>query len=176
MKKDVLMYGLLLLLIAFGVYQWMSRPKLAYVELDKVYSGFDLKKKLEKKLENVLQSRKTVIDSMEVQLKALSGLIGTMNEKDPVRRMKIEEFEYKKQAYFQKKKMFEEDNQRASQDYDQQVWKQLNQFVKDYGKQQAYDYLFGAEGSGSLMYAKDAHNITEEVTNYVNQRYSGEGK
>jgi hypothetical protein len=31
----------------------------------------------------------------------------------------------------------------------------------------------GADGNGTLMYANDRFNISEEVTNYINDRYKG---
>lgn len=39
-----------------------------------------------------------------------------------------------------------------------------------------YRYIFGAEGSGVLMYADERNNITKEVIEYINARYKGNAK
>jgi outer membrane protein len=53
------------------------------------------------------------------------------------------------------------------------IWTQLNQYITEYGKTKDYEYILGANGSGSLMYADSTLNITEEVTAFANKKYSG---
>jgi Skp family chaperone for outer membrane proteins len=49
----------------------------------------------------------------------------------------------------------------------------MNQYVKDFGSKYGYTYIFGADGSGFLMYSLEANNITKEVKEYINSRYKG---
>ncbi|MES2394410.1 MAG: OmpH family outer membrane protein [Bacteroidota bacterium] len=147
-----------------------SSEKTGYVELDKIFSEFTLKKELEKQLTIVKEARLVVIDSLEFQLKLLSKQIQSENQKNKER---IALFEVKKDEYLQKKKQFEEDIQAASQQYDKQIITQMNQYVKDYGEKHGYTYIFGADGSGFLMFSKAQNNITEDVKKYINNRYKG---
>ena len=50
---------------------------------------------------------------------------------------------------------------------------QLNQYVKEFGEKNSYDIIHGANGNGSLMYAKDILNLTEEVKAFINNKYKG---
>ena len=49
----------------------------------------------------------------------------------------------------------------------------LNDVILDYGKENECDYILGADGSGSLMYAKDSDDITKDVLVYINNKYKG---
>ena len=47
--------------------------------------------------------------------------------------------------------------------------------IKDYGKEKGYDYIYGTGESATVLYAKDAYDITKEVVKLVNDKYkSGE--
>ncbi len=173
MKKDILIYILLALILAFGIYQYSSRPNIACVQLGKVYDEFEMKKQLEGKYKNISNARKVQLDSLELHLKALSNIIVSMNEKDPLRQEKINEFEYKKQDYLQKKKTFGEDNQQTSKMYEEEVWKQLNQYITDYGKEKGYTCVLGANGTGAVMYIQQSSDVTDAVITYVNNKFKG---
>jgi outer membrane protein len=145
-----------------------SEQSTAYIEVAKVYDSFKMKKELEAKFTNVEQYRKSVLDSLELELQ----LMATTYEQTKSEDVKTS-YLVKKQEYLGKKKQFEEDNAMVSQQYTEEIFQQLNQYITEYGKEHGYQYIFGAEGSGSLMYANDSENITEEITSYVNEKYSG---
>jgi outer membrane protein len=140
----------------------------AYIEVAKVYDAFKMKKELENKFTNVEQFRKTILDSLELELQ----LMATSYEQDHSEEIRSS-YLMKKQEYLGKKKQFDEDNAAVSQQYTTQILQQMNEYVTEYGKEHGYKYIFGAEGSGSLMYASDSENITDEITIYVNEKYSG---
>lgn len=51
------------------------------------------------------------------------------------------------------------------------VIEEVNSFIKEYGKQNGYSYVFGNLGNGNIMYATDDNNITEEVIENLNKQY-----
>lgn len=63
--------------------------------------------------------------------------------------------------------------QNISQKYTENIWQNLNQYVADYAKEKDLDVVFGANGSGVLMYADSMLNKTDEVVQYVNSKYEG---
>ena len=178
MNKVVMwsLIGLNVLVISTVGYILASKPKVAYVDLSKVYSEFEMKKELEAKLQNVENSRKTILDSIELKLNGLSNIIKRMDVKDKDRDAKIQDFELSRQDYLLKQKNFSENNDAAATKYDQEIWKQINQYVKEYGKEHEYAYILGADGTGAVMYADEAKDLTKEVSTYVNERYKGEKK
>ena len=62
-------------------------------------------------------------------------------------------------------------DQQLSEQYTNDIWKFINEKANEYGEQEGYDYIFGASGNGSLMYAKHKHDITEDIIEYINKKY-----
>ena len=76
------LFFVLILLITSAIFLILDKPKCAWIEISKVYSEFDMKKELEAKYGNVEQMRKTILDSLELQLNMLSKRIQLMGEKE----------------------------------------------------------------------------------------------
>jgi outer membrane protein len=166
----IVLFILFLSLIGYLMYDRSLAPKLAYIELSKVFVEFQMKKELEVKLKVVREKRQSLMDSLKFELQILSKQIEEQKGKDKDR---IAVFSVKRDAYFEKQKHFEEDDANTAKMFDDQIFTQLNQYVKDYGNKNGYLIILGAEGSGALMYAKESINITEEIKKYVNERYRG---
>lgn len=49
---------------------------------------------------------------------------------------------------------------------------ELKQYIKDYGKKEGYDYIYGTGDAATILYSKDAYNITKEVLEKLNKDYS----
>jgi len=145
--------------------------KIAYVDLKEVYNDFKMTKELESSLTNVQAQRKRVLDSLGLRLQLFAKSIDNTPEKE--RTSKMQQLEAGKQEYFAQKQQFDQDDQNTVRKYNEEVWKQLNQYVKEYGKEHHYTYVLGGDGTGALMYGDDAVNITNEAKVYVNSRYKG---
>ncbi|OFY82809.1 MAG: hypothetical protein A3F72_01620 [Bacteroidetes bacterium RIFCSPLOWO2_12_FULL_35_15] len=173
MNKRIIIISLIVIgIIATTFFYFFKQPseKTGYIEINKIFADFKLKKELEVQLTKVKESRKVIMDSLEFGLKVLSKQIQADGQKD---KDKIALFEVKREEYLQKKKQFEDDNDAVAKQYDSQIISQMNQYVKDYGNKNGYTYIFGADGSGFLMFSSETKNITEEVKNYINDRYKG---
>jgi outer membrane protein len=128
------------------------RPqKTAFFYNQKVFEQFTGKADLQKKLEAVIQKDKAMLDSLTHQIE-----MGNMNAK-LILQEKLEQAEVTRQQ--------------LSEQYTGDIWKYINGEVLVYGKEKGYDYIFGASGNGSLMYAGDAHDITQEMVDYLNAKY-----
>lgn len=161
-----------LLIFSLGAFIFLRKsdvPKTAYINTIELYNSFKLKQELEKKLTASQNARKSVLDSLMFNLKMLNGRLQA-NSKD---QELFNHFSMQKQYYLEQEQLMKEDNERQANDYNTKVWNQLNQYVKDYAVQHGYDYIYGADGSGSLMYASDAMEITTALKEYVNQKYEG---
>ncbi len=163
-------------LLAFCIYNSLSKPKIACVQLGKLYDEFEMKKQLEGKFKNITNLRKLQLDSMELELKALANVINGLKENDPERMKRITDFELKRETFMQKKNSYTEDNNGTSKMYDEQVWTQINQYVGEFAKENKYTCIMGANGTGAVMYADLSIDITEELSKYINLKYKGIAK
>jgi outer membrane protein len=49
-------------------------------------------------------------------------------------------------------------------------------FIKGYGKEKGYDYIYGTGDAESILYAKDSYNVTKDIIKLLNDKYKSEPK
>lgn len=156
--------------VSISYFLLKEETKIAFIDINKVFQKFDYKMELEKKLIKTSEMRTQKLDTLEFELKILSKQLEAEGAKD---KEKLGLFQAKREYYFQKKQEFDEDNTTLTNQYNEQVLKQLTQYVNDYGKENSYNYILGAEGGGSIMYGKPKNDITEDIITYINNKYKG---
>lgn len=156
------------------VYHKYFKQKTAFIEIKKVFNSFAMKKELEEKFKQTTKVREKIIDSLSFTLKLMSKQLNEQkNTKEGINKDMAYQFEYKREEFLKLKNRFDEDNASLSQKYDSQILEQMTQYVTEYGKKNNYDLIFGADGNGTLMHAKENYNISDEVIVYVNNKYKG---
>lgn len=178
MEKKFKLFLIVALSVLFlqGVFTliWSSvrKNKTAYIKTEQVYNGFGLKKRLETDLKKTVDIRQHLLDSLRLQLDLFSMQLQDKNKKADSNL--VNSFSSMRENYFRRQEEFRQSNESLAKQYTDQVWAQLNQYLADYGHQKGYEYIFGANGDGALMFADDAVNITDDVSAYVNTRFNGQ--
>ncbi len=54
------------------------------------------------------------------------------------------------------------------------ILSQMKKHIKEYGKKQGYDYIYGTGDAASILYGKEEYDITEEIIKELNKNYKGE--
>jgi outer membrane protein len=139
--------------------------KSAYIMTSKVFNDFKGTQELEKKFQQLQQKQKFILDSLALEIQ--------MIEKAPVQKETMEILTKKKSIYNQLQGQFEESNEEQYKQYSEGIWKQINQYVTEYGKENGLSFIHGANGSGALMYADSTLNITDKIITYINHKYVG---
>lgn len=142
-----------ILVIGSGVYLLFRKHpgKTAFIYNQKVFEGFKGTQDLKEKLKQVQLKDKGMLDSLGI-------LIGQgRTDLEPLHQRKLQESELYQQH--------------LSDQYTADIWKRVNTYISDYGKNQGFDFIYGASGDGSLMYAREGLDITDVVIDYCNQRY-----
>lgn len=52
----------------------------------------------------------------------------------------------------------------------------VKKFIKAYGKEKGYDYIYGTGEAVSILYAQDKYDITNEIVKSLNDKYKNEAK
>lgn len=168
--NQIALWSLLLLMAAYLVFMhFSSHTKTGYVLIQDVYNQFGLKKDLQKKYESSHNARKKVLDSLAADIRMLGQKIDGEKGKDT---SDLGLFRRKRIFYFENKQHLDQDDSAQMKQYDDQILGQLNQYIKDYGNDNHYQYIFG-NASGSIMQADESLNLTVPITQYVNERYAG---
>ncbi len=146
-----------------------SRP-LPYVVSEKLFMDFEMTKELRANLELTVNQRKAILDSLGLNLKMLAEEVSRSSKQNENQRLYLNHLQ---EQYLQKKQEFEEDNQALTNKYDEQIWTRINLYAKAFGEKEGYDYIYGANGNGSILYAKESLDVTDRVLKYINSEYKG---
>ena len=169
--KMIILYILVILMATYMGYEHFSqKTKMGYIVIQDVYNQFGLKKDLQRKYETSNKARKRLMDSLAMEVRMIGQKIDAEKGKDT---SDIRLFKTKRMEYFERKQSIAQDDSAQMKQYDEQILTQLNQFVKDYGKENHYMCILGNGGNGALMQADESINITAQITQYINERYEG---
>lgn len=164
--------SLLLVLVLTGavIYNWSNKSKLAFINTKLVFEEFKLKKELSKKFENETAYTKRFLDSVGFKLQTRAKYL-ELNKN--AKQEEIAVFLDEKETYLARLEMFSKEKNQLSSKYDEQILKQMNQYILDFGKENDYTYIFGSEGTGNIMYAKESEDISKQIIEYINKKYDG---
>lgn len=165
MKALVLINTVLILVIGVILTLFLSKEKkVAYVNNSDLFSTFKMTQELDREIKAIEENRKSRMDSLTDYVKKIqSGLIKATEE----------QIEFIKSEYITKRNQFTDEITRAKEASIDKIWKQINQYVIDFGKENKYDIIFGTNGQGNMMFAKENLDITKEVQAYINEKYLG---
>ncbi len=155
---------LILILIITGwiIFQkHTNKPEMAYINKIELFNKFNMTKDLNNKYLPEINNLKHTIDSLYTIYKIFS---------DQGNEEKKLEIESQLKGYDQELQL---KGDYMSTELSKQVWDRLNEYVEDYGKSNKYTVILGTQGKGTVMYAKEGIDVTEEFIVYANTVYEG---
>lgn len=165
------LFGILALL----AFQFSSEPKMAYIQsdilLDKYKGMVEAREGFKVKADSWQANIDTLKVEFETSMKAFEKELASLNKAE---RAKKEQALRKKQEDLMRytdaiSKQAEQEDQKITQG----VLTQVNSFIEVYGKNEGYDVIFGANGSGNIVYGTETIDITNEVLMALNKDYEG---
>ena len=157
------------------VMQMTTTKKVAYVQTDELlakYQGMiEAKEKYQVKavswqsnMDTLKVEIQTMIDDYQEQKSSLSKSKREILEKD---------IQVKQQQFSNYQKAISQQAQEEDQQLTQGVLNQVNTYIEEYGKEHGYKIIFGANGSGTIVYGSDAIDITAPILKGLNKEYNG---
>lgn len=129
-----------------------SQQKTGYVDIFKLVKEFELQQEYSADAKREMDREKAAIDSV----------IYIEQQKNPTGYESVKEELYA--TYYRRT---DEINKRI----ESMIWKRLNPYLEEFGKDKGYTFIYGANGTGNVLYADKSKDITDEVIDYVNKRY-----
>lgn len=169
-KEYILFFVLFLILGGYSVYQHITAPKIVYVDLIKVYNEFKYKEEKAKELQQIENRQNYILDSLKLEIDAIKR---TYNAGGKGADTLIDYYKMSMNNYQQKQNQFDILKSDLAKKFDDEIWKQLNQYIVDFSKNHSYDLVLGATGAGNVMYANPKYDVTDELVVFVNERYDG---
>ena len=158
----------------------LSGMKIAYVEIDTLLAKYNF-----------------CIDLNEAMVKKSENVRMTLNQKMTALNKEKQEFQkYESNAFLSPERAQQEYNRLAKMEQDLQELSNklqnglmednntnsllfrdsINAFLKEYNKTRGYSLIFSNTGFDNLLYADSAFNITKEIVDGLNARYSSAKK
>lgn len=163
--------ALLILGVFISMKYFMPEPHIVKADIKRVFNEFVYTKELKNKREEIVNARKAILDSLEIEARLLSREVESSKDENLLKRFKL-----KLEYYTAQKKNFEEDNAALTSDYDSKILTQLDQYLKEFGESHGYDIILGTGEAQTVVYCKTEYDITDAVIKYVNNKYKGEAK
>jgi outer membrane protein len=162
-------------LTAFLLYDSFSQGEQGFVIIPEVFDQFEMKKELETSLKVAQKTQTNILDSLKKNLQYLYAQIE--GEKDKSKKDKLVlEYRVQQQYFDARSSEIEQTNENIVTEYDSKIFRQINQYAKDFGEEEGYKLIFGSNSQGSVMYGDDQTNITKEFVQYINAKYQGKTK
>ena len=176
-KENIVLLLLAIIGITIGSYSlWKTSSvekeieKSAYVNLKELFEGFEMKKELALSLKKDLSQKQNELDSLLFQLQAFNNKLNSIKSNDKGEALKFQQMQ---NYYVQQKNAFDEYQYAKTQQFDNQIIEQMTQYIKDFGSDSDYEYIYGLNSNGNIMYAREHKDITKEVLQFINNKYQG---
>lgn len=156
-------------------FYFQNQSELVYVDVNKLIEGYKRTKvereTFNKKTETLKANVDSLMTSWQKELQTYEKERSGMTKK---------ELELKQQLLSNKQQQlnnYQEAIQKQIQEEDQKmtqtVVNDINDYVKEYGKDHGYPIIFGAGGGGNIMYAEEGLDLTTKVLDGLNTQYEG---
>ncbi|MEH6407806.1 MAG: OmpH family outer membrane protein [Leeuwenhoekiella sp.] len=156
---------------------------LVIVSCDKQKTGFV-------NTEKIVKDYTEMTEAQSKYTKLNQDMMGDLESKAQSYQMKIDEYqksgssmssserEKKEQELIGERQQLQQEQQMRSRQLQQEsqsaidtIIKKVKDHVSDYGKKNGYDYIYGQNDAGSILYGKEENDLTDEVLKELNDAY-----
>jgi len=164
---------LAVLLSVAAIYFSKSSSELVYVDVNKLIDGYKRTKIAKVDLEKKSSAAKTNVDSLmtnwEKELSNYEAERAGLSPKElKLKQELLSTKQHQINAFRQSvEKQIKEEDSKVTQT----LLNDINDYIKEYGKSHNYKIIFGASGTGNIMYADESTDLTAEVLKGLNEEY-----
>lgn len=174
MKKIPLYVAVLAIVLSLlAVYFVKSSSQLVFVDVNKLIAGYDRTKVAKAEFDRKTNLMKANVDSLivnwQAELKNYEKERTTLSSKEL--KLKQELLGNKQQQVNGYQEAIQKKIQEEDKKITQTVINDINDYIREYGKEHNYKIIFGASGGGNIMYADESTDLTEEILKGLNAEY-----
>jgi outer membrane protein len=169
MKKNILLVGICLVLstgLYFGLNYYKS-PKIGYVKSQVILRDYkemiNASKQFDEELK-VVQGNLDTLKSRYDRLRVQEPTIPATQQKDWMYRVSVAQEEFEKYNM-----QVSEQMQERREELTEKVLVTINESIQQYGKENGYQFIFGATTDGSILYGREGDDLTQAILTTLNQ-------
>ena len=154
-------------------YSQQSSSELVYVDVNKLLDGYNRTKLVKAEYEEKAKVLNANVDSLmtdwQKELKLYEKERSSMSKKELELKQQILSNKQQQLNTYQQaiQKQIAEEDQKSTQT----VINDINDYIEEYGKKNNYKLIFGASGSGNIMYADEISDLTDEILKGLNEDF-----
>lgn len=161
MKNILTYFSIVLSLGALGwcLKQELTRPSIAYLRMDAVFNGFNMKLELEKDFQKRVESSEIKLDGLKLEVLKPN----LSNDSVAILNAAIEKEYALMQSYMEELKP----------KYDKQIQGQLSSYIQDYINTTGVQLFFTTLDGSTILHGEEKWDHTEQVIKFINEKYEG---
>ncbi|WP_343540131.1 OmpH family outer membrane protein [Sphingobacterium thalpophilum] len=164
MKSIQALWASVMVILGLCTYLLFSKQeKIAYVESTRIFQDYKGAKFERDKLESRRKEFKLKIDTLSREVR--EAIIHYDGQSDSKTKQLIQ---FKEKQLDDYRRSVEQTLHTEESAAMSKVAAELNAFLKDYGKRNNYKFIFIASSSGTIAYAAEGTNVTEDVLKEIN--------
>ena len=173
MKKGFALFVLALTVMSCNQNNEVKEVKTAYIDTSKLLQEYTESKDIEAKYKAKSQEMGKELDAEVARFKneaqnfqknAQANGQAWAQQKGAELQKREQQLTYAQQA------MLQQLQQESGKEMDSLVVN-VRKFIKSYGKEKGYAYIYGTGEAATVLYAEDKYDITEEVVKLLNDNY-----
>lgn len=178
MKKVIILVALSLSIVSCNKTAEVKEAKTAYVDTSKLLEEYteakDIEAKYKAKSEEMGRELEAEVtrfksDAANFQKNAQANGQAWAQENGARLQKREQELSYAQQA------MLQQLQQESGAEMDTLV-SSVKKFIKSYGKEKGYAYIYGTGEAVSILYAEEKYDITKDIVKLLNDKYSSSPK
>lgn len=173
MKKGFALFVLALTVMSCNQNNEVKEVKTAYIDTSKLLQEYTESKDIEAKYKAKSQEMGKELDAEVARFKneaqnfqknAQANGQAWAQQKGAELQKREQQLTYAQQA------MLQQLQQESGKEMDSLIVN-VRKFIKSYGKEKGYAYIYGTGEAATVLYAEDKYDITEEVVKLLNDKY-----
>ncbi|MCF8319935.1 MAG: OmpH family outer membrane protein [Flavobacterium sp.] len=173
MKKSLVIIAIAFSIISCNKKAEVASTKTAYVDTSKLMMECTEAKDIEAKYKAKSQEMGKELEIEIAKFKAEAGSFqknAQMNGQAWAQQKGAELQKREQQLQYAEQSIAQQLQQESGVEIDSVV-SSVKKFIKSYGKEKGYAYIYGTGDAASILYAEDKYDITNEIIKLLNDKY-----
>jgi len=154
------------ILYAFSI----ERNTQIYVDLEKAYNEFTMKKEYDSKYKIILENRQQILDSLKRNLLLMGKQLDASKK---LSEKQQNEFQLKKEELYSRSTYFDEDMQKLQEKFNNEIIVRMKEYMAQYAKANNINLILSGEHNNNVLFCSSGMNKTQEIVQYINKKYDG---
>lgn len=163
----------IVVLIAVLLLASCQQEKIGYVDnvklMDEYQQKIDVEAKFQAKAEKLGKKRDSISQAFQMEAQAFQAKAEGMSQSKA--QEEYAAMQQKGQYIGQQLQQEDQKLQSEGQIEMDSIVKTVKEEIKQYGKSNGYSYILGGGDGGSVLYGKEAHDLTDEIVKILNDKY-----